>query len=66
MKFVSNIFFVLSIGLFIISAVFFEISLRYMRRQNEKKKKESANLGIKFLVFGGIVFVISGIFAFFA
>ncbi|ABR30425.1 hypothetical protein SU69_02860 [Thermosipho melanesiensis] len=66
MKIISNVFFVISIVLFVIAAVFFEISLRYMRKQNERKKKESTKLGIRFLIYGSIAFGISGLFAFFS
>ncbi|EKF49847.1 hypothetical protein H17ap60334_03880 [Thermosipho africanus H17ap60334] len=50
---------------FLISIIFFEIGLRAMRRENEKKTKESNKLGIRFLILSGILFGLSGLTAFF-
>ncbi|MBB6062062.1 putative membrane protein [Thermosipho japonicus] len=65
MKLLSNLFFVGATIVFLISIIFFEIGLRAMRRENEKKTKESNRLGIRFLILSGILFGLSGLTAFF-
>ncbi|MGC8820237.1 MAG: hypothetical protein ACP5KD_05670 [Fervidobacterium sp.] len=47
---ISNIFFIGFVVTLAVTIIFFEISLRALRSQNERKSKESNRLGIRWLL----------------
>ncbi|MBO8160700.1 MAG: hypothetical protein H0Z24_03605 [Thermosipho sp. (in: Bacteria)] len=65
MKIISNIFFVSAVVLLASSLIFFEIGLRAMRRQLDKKEKRSTKIALKLLIISGVLFGISGLLAVF-
>jgi len=61
----SNIFFITFIIALVVAIVFFEIGLRAYRNANERKSKESNSRGFRWLIYAGILFVLSVLFSLF-
>lgn len=56
---ISNILFIAFIVALVVAIVFFEIGLRSLRKQNERKTKESNALGLRWLIYSGVLLALS-------
>ncbi|HUM43296.1 MAG TPA: hypothetical protein PKI14_10135, partial [Fervidobacterium sp.] len=57
--FISNVLFIAFVVTLVVAIVFFEIGLRSLRKQNERKTKESNTLGFRWLMYAGILLALS-------
>ncbi len=56
---ISNVLFVAFIVALVVAIIFFEIGLRAYRNENERKSKDSNSLGFRWLIYAGVLFVLS-------
>ncbi|MCX7653503.1 MAG: hypothetical protein N2Z58_02345 [Fervidobacterium sp.] len=63
--FISNIFFIAFVVALVISIIFFEIGLRALRKESERKSKESNALGFRWLFFALAFLFLSIVFSLF-
>ncbi len=56
---ISNILFIAFVVAFVVAIVFFEIGLNSLRKQNERKTKESNTLGFRWLIYSGVLLALS-------
>jgi hypothetical protein len=51
--------FVAFIVALVVATIFFEIGLRAYRNENERKSKDSNSLGFRWLIYAGVLLVLS-------
>lgn len=56
---ISNMLFVAFIVALVVATIFFEIGLRAYRNENERKSKDSNSLGFRWLIYAGVLLVLS-------
>jgi len=56
---ISNVLFVAFIVALVVAIIFFEIGLRAYRNENERKSKDSNSLGFRWLIYAGVLLVLS-------
>jgi heme/copper-type cytochrome/quinol oxidase subunit 2 len=56
---ISNILFIAFLVSLVVAIVFFEIGLSSLRKQNERKTKESNTLGLRWLIYSGVLLALS-------
>ena len=60
---ISNVLFVAFIVALVVAIIFFEIGLRAYRNENERKSKDSNSFGFRWLIYAGVLLVLSVIFS---
>lgn len=56
---ISNVLFIAFVVALVVAIVFFEIGLSSLRKQNERKTKESNTLGFRWLIYSGVLLALS-------
>lgn len=62
---ISNIFFIAFVVALVVAIVFFEIGLRALRKESERKSKESNALGFRWLFYALALLGLSILFSLF-
>ena len=65
MRFISNLLFWVANFSLIIAVVFLEVGTRYMRRKMDSKRKKADRMAMKFLIFSGVMYLLSYLFSLF-
>ncbi|AMW32733.1 hypothetical protein [Fervidobacterium islandicum] len=60
---ISNVLFIAFVVSLLVAIIFFEIGLRAFRKQNERKSKESNSLGFRWLLYAGVLLLLSIVFS---
>ena len=65
LRFISNLLFWVANFSLIIAVVFLEVGTRYMRRKMDSKRKKADRMAMKFLIFSGVMYLLSYLFSLF-
>ena len=65
LRFISNLLFWVANFSLIIAVVFLEVGTRYMRRKMDSKRKKADRIAIRFLIFSGVMYLLSYLFSIF-
>ena len=65
MRLISNLLFWVANFSLIVAVVFLEVGTRYMRKKMDLKRKKADRIAIKFLIFSGIMYLLSYLFSIF-
>ncbi|QAV32769.1 hypothetical protein SAMN04488510_10270 [Fervidobacterium changbaicum] len=60
---ISNVLFIAFVVSLLVAIIFFEIGLRAFRKQSERKSKESNSLGFRWLLYAGVLLLLSIVFS---